>query len=129
MQSIAAGTPLLAAQSLCLTRGGRDLFHDLSFAVHAGQLWQIEGANGAGKTSLLAAGTRVLVTRALTVDVSDAKLDLSDNSAIVEYNGATVLPAIQSWIFSGRNGGAWNGYGIASSAAAPAPILRGIGIL
>jgi heme exporter protein A len=53
VQSFAAGTPLLAAQSLCLTRGGRDLFHDLSFTVHAGQLWQIDGANGAGKTSLL----------------------------------------------------------------------------
>lgn len=53
MPSGAAGTPLLAAQSLCLERGGRELFRDLSFAVHAGQLWQIEGPNGAGKTSLL----------------------------------------------------------------------------
>jgi heme exporter protein A len=44
---------LLAAQSLSLVRGGRELFHDLSFGVYAGQLWQIEGANGAGKTSLL----------------------------------------------------------------------------
>jgi heme exporter protein A len=48
-----AGTLLLAAQSLCLERGGRELFRDLSFAVHGGQLWQIEGPNGAGKTSLI----------------------------------------------------------------------------
>ena len=47
------GSPLLAAQSLALTRGGRELFRDLSFEVHAGQLWQIEGPNGAGKTSLI----------------------------------------------------------------------------
>ncbi len=53
MYSGFAGTPLLAAQSLCLTRGGRALFQDLSFVVHAGQLWQIAGANGAGKTSLI----------------------------------------------------------------------------
>ena len=46
-------TPLLAAQSLSVVRGGRELFRDLSFAVCAGQLWQVEGANGAGKTSLL----------------------------------------------------------------------------
>lgn len=49
----AIGQPLLAAQSLGLVRGGRELFRDLSFAVFGGQLWQIEGANGAGKTSLL----------------------------------------------------------------------------
>jgi heme exporter protein A len=47
------GTPLLAAQALSLVRGGRELFRDLSFEVNAGQLWQIEGANGAGKTSLM----------------------------------------------------------------------------
>ncbi len=45
--------PLLAAQSLGLVRGGRELFHDLSVEVYGGQLWQIEGANGAGKTSLM----------------------------------------------------------------------------
>ena len=44
---------MLAAQSLALARGGRELFRDLSFEVHAGQLWQIEGPNGAGKTSLI----------------------------------------------------------------------------
>ncbi|MCB1687791.1 MAG: cytochrome c biogenesis heme-transporting ATPase CcmA [Halioglobus sp.] len=45
--------PVLAARSLCLERGGRELFRELSFTICAGQLWQIEGANGAGKTSLL----------------------------------------------------------------------------
>jgi heme exporter protein A len=49
----ASGQPLLAAQSLGLVRGGRELFRALSFDVRAGELWQIEGANGAGKTSLL----------------------------------------------------------------------------
>ena len=45
--------PLLAAHELGLTRGGRDLFKSLSFAVTEGQLVQLEGANGAGKTSLM----------------------------------------------------------------------------
>ncbi len=49
----AAGTPLLAAENLSLTRGGRDLFSGLSLQVARGQLWQVEGENGAGKTSLL----------------------------------------------------------------------------
>jgi heme exporter protein A len=49
----AAGEPLLAAEGLRLERGGRELFRDLSFAVYPGQLWQVEGRNGAGKTSLM----------------------------------------------------------------------------
>ncbi|MEZ5573354.1 MAG: cytochrome c biogenesis heme-transporting ATPase CcmA [Halioglobus sp.] len=53
MPAGASGSPLLAAQSLSLVRGGRELFRELSFEVTAGQLWQIEGANGAGKTSLI----------------------------------------------------------------------------
>ncbi|MFT4614369.1 MAG: heme exporter protein A [Bacteroidia bacterium] len=48
-----SGTPLLTARSLTLSRGGRELFESLSFEVASGQLVQIEGANGAGKTSLL----------------------------------------------------------------------------
>jgi heme exporter protein A len=49
----AGSGPLLAANSLSLRRGGRELFADLSFDIERGQLWQVEGANGAGKTSLL----------------------------------------------------------------------------
>lgn len=47
------GEALLTVVALCLERGGRELFRDLAFAVRPGQLVQIEGANGAGKTSLL----------------------------------------------------------------------------
>jgi heme exporter protein A len=38
---------------LCLERGGRELFRDLSFDVRPGHLVQVDGPNGAGKTSLL----------------------------------------------------------------------------
>jgi heme exporter protein A len=48
-----AAEPLLSAQNLSLERGGRQLFEGLSFEVLPSQLIQIEGANGAGKTSLL----------------------------------------------------------------------------
>ncbi len=53
MSPLAAGEPLLAVQSLCLERGGRELFRDLCFDVLPGHLLQVEGPNGAGKTSLL----------------------------------------------------------------------------
>ena len=50
---MSAGEKLLGVAGLCLERGGRELFRDLSFDVQAGDLLQVEGVNGAGKTSLL----------------------------------------------------------------------------
>lgn len=45
--------PVLAAQALACRRGARVLFSGLSFAVAAGQIVWVRGANGQGKTSLL----------------------------------------------------------------------------
>ncbi|MBA2590501.1 MAG: heme ABC exporter ATP-binding protein CcmA [Alphaproteobacteria bacterium] len=43
----------LIAEKLACARGDRRLFENLSFRVKAGQALAVEGANGAGKTSLL----------------------------------------------------------------------------
>jgi len=43
----------LTAENLACVRGDKRLFESLSFRVRAGQALAIEGANGAGKTSLL----------------------------------------------------------------------------
>ena len=53
MSSGPSGEPLLEVHDLCLERGGRELFRDLSFDVRPGHLVQVDGPNGAGKTSLL----------------------------------------------------------------------------
>jgi len=42
----------LDASNLTCIRGGRNLFRALSFGVAQGRALCIEGANGAGKTSL-----------------------------------------------------------------------------
>ena len=44
---------LLALTALACERGGRRLFSDVSLELGAGELLRVEGANGAGKTSLL----------------------------------------------------------------------------
>ncbi|OUD12906.1 cytochrome c biogenesis heme-transporting ATPase CcmA [Thioflexithrix psekupsensis] len=44
---------VLAGQQLQCIRDERILFDQLSFQVHAGEILQIEGRNGSGKTSLL----------------------------------------------------------------------------
>ncbi len=44
---------LLEAQNISLIRGERLLFKHLNFCVSNGEIWQLKGANGKGKTSLL----------------------------------------------------------------------------
>lgn len=44
---------MLKVDSICCIRQDRCLFEDLSFELHQGQIIQLEGQNGAGKTSLL----------------------------------------------------------------------------
>jgi heme exporter protein A len=72
----------LTAEKLACTRGDRKLFDGLSFRVSAGQALAVEGANGAGKTSLLrmiagflapAAGRIVLKTANVESDDADAR--------------------------------------------------------
>jgi len=48
-------TELLSGTELCLLRGERCLFRELNFALSAGELMLVQGANGCGKTSLLRA--------------------------------------------------------------------------
>jgi heme exporter protein A len=48
-------TELLSASGLRLFRGERCLFENLGFALGAGEMLLVEGANGSGKTSLLRA--------------------------------------------------------------------------
>src|SRR4051812_13451682 len=43
----------LQVDKLSCQRHERLLFHDLHFQVSPGELWQVTGHNGAGKTSLL----------------------------------------------------------------------------
>ena len=50
---IQAGWCMLEVSNLECVRGDRRLFKDVSFALRAGELLQIHGPNGSGKTSLL----------------------------------------------------------------------------
>ncbi|MBC8107558.1 MAG: hypothetical protein H7Z14_13280 [Anaerolineae bacterium] len=58
----------------------------------------------------------VLVTTALSIDNGGA-LDLTNNSMIVDYGGASPYVTIRDYIATARNGGAWNGSGITSFGA------------
>jgi hypothetical protein len=68
-------------------------------------------------------GTMVIDLRAANSAgfVVGGKIDLADHDLVVQATAATragLMNSIRSYLRSGRNGGAWNGNGIASSAAA-----------
>jgi hypothetical protein len=71
------------------------------------------------------AGTSVVGSLLIAGDATPtAKLDLADNTAIVNYTGASPAVVIRQQILAGRGGAGfgktWNGPGITSSAAAEA---------
>ena len=75
----------LTAEKLACARGERTLFEGLNFRVRAGQALAVEGANGAGKTSLLrliagflspAAGRLVVKTAQSESDEPEARTAL-----------------------------------------------------
>lgn len=53
IQNSSASVPLLAVHQLSCERDERVLFSRLDFAIHAGEILQLEGPNGVGKTSLM----------------------------------------------------------------------------
>ncbi|HWD49850.1 MAG TPA: heme ABC exporter ATP-binding protein CcmA [Rhizomicrobium sp.] len=70
----------LIAENLTCIRGGRLIFRDVSLRVDAGQVLALEGANGAGKTSLLRmiAGFLAPASGTITLKTSPAQIDESE---------------------------------------------------
>lgn len=72
---------------------------------------------GAGGKITLAPGKKLIRANSVTMS-SSAQLDLSDGRLIIDYAVTPPLASIRNQITTGRAGGAWNGQGINSSAAA-----------
>ena len=108
LRSVRTGRPVGQSHHQRREWGGR--------GFNASQHLAALNLNG-GNATLSSNGNRILVAGASAIS-GGGKLDLADNALIVDYGGASPLPTVQSYINSGRNGGAWNGSGINSSAAA-----------
>jgi hypothetical protein len=74
-----------------------------------------------GATARLSAGGAKVLTITGIGTFGSATLDLADNSMVFEHNGASSANGFRTLLARGFNGGAWNGTGIISSAAAAQP--------
>jgi hypothetical protein len=85
-------------------------------AVQFGATQHLAALNltGGGQGKLLSGGQRVLVTKALSIDPNDSRLDVTNNDLIVDYAPAESSPveAVKEWITAGFNYGSWDGFGI-----------------
>lgn len=85
---------LLSASGLSLERGGRELFSGISLQLLRGQLVQIEGANGAGKTSLLRVLAGLLRADAGEVAIDGRVASVALRARAIAYLGH--LPALKA---------------------------------
>ncbi|MEO6609067.1 MAG: heme ABC exporter ATP-binding protein CcmA [Aestuariivirga sp.] len=80
----------LVAQDISCERGGRLIFEGLSFSLEQGELLELRGANGAGKSSLLRliAGLNQSPTGSLALEQASPESSLAENCHYIGHADA-----------------------------------------
>lgn len=104
--------PLLETLNLACERGERQLFTELNFTLEAGSMLQIEGRNGAGKTSLL----RILCGLA------------TPNSGVVRWRGCDIQQQRQEFLAEVLYLGHHHGVKGALTPEENLQVARGLGV-
>ena len=82
-------TPLrfLEARDLACIRGGRLVFQGLRFRIAAGEILEVEGPNGSGKTSLLRILAGLLSPASGTIHLQSGDAETADTEARIAAVG------------------------------------------
>ena len=80
-------TVLIDARDVRVTRGGRDLLHDIDLTVRSGEHWALLGPNGAGKSTLLAVLGATSHPTAGSVEILGHRLGRVDVRTLREHIG------------------------------------------
>ena len=111
-------TSLLRFERVALRRGGRLLFEDLDFTLHAGEALQVTGPNGSGKSSLIRLAAGLL--RPNCGEVERSPLALADDNVALDPE-LSLARALQFW--GGSTGAAMEALGLAHLAEVPVRLL------
>jgi heme exporter protein A len=94
----------LIAENLACERGGRLVFSNVSFELHAGEMMDLRGPNGAGKSSLLRllAGLNTAAAGRIVLENGKSSASLAEQSHYVGHDEAnkpalTVSQNLQFW--------------------------------
>src|SRR6266850_7604950 len=114
----------LLAFDLACTRGGREVFSGLGFAVGAGQALIVSGPNGAGKSSLLrlVAGLVHMTSGRLTLESGDSELTVGEQAHYLGH-----LDALKPALSVRENLAFWTQF-LGGSQPAVAPALTAVGL-
>ena len=101
----------LKAENLACERGGRLVFSNLSFTLNAGEMLELRGANGSGKSSLLRllAGLNAVSAGSINFENGSPDLSLAEQAHYIGHADAnkaalTVAENLQFWTeFLGGN--------------------------
>ena len=114
----------LLASDLACTRGGREVFSGLGFAVGSGQALIVSGPNGAGKSSLLrlVAGLVPTAGGRLALEGGDSELPIGEQAHYLGH-----LDALKPALSVRENLAFWTQF-LGGSQAAAEPALAAIGL-
>ena len=94
----------LTASNIACERGGRLVFSNLSFSLQAGEMLELRGANGSGKSSLLRllAGLNIHAAGSIILENGSADLSLSEQAHYIGHADAnkptlTVIENLRFW--------------------------------
>src|SRR5437667_1204598 len=117
----------LLASDLACTRGGREVFSGLGFAVGSGQALIVSGPNGAGKSSLLrlVAGLVPTAGGRLALEGGDSELPIGEQAHYLGH-----LDALKPALSVRENLAFWTRFlGGSQTAAEPALTAVGLGAI
>jgi heme exporter protein A len=114
----------LLASDLACTRGGREVFSGLGFAVETGQALIVSGPNGAGKSSLLrlVAGLVPMTGGRLALEGGDLELSVGEQAHYLGH-----LDALKPALSVRENLGFWTQF-LGGSQVAAEPALAAVGL-
>jgi len=114
----------LLASDLACTRGGREVFSSLGFAVGAGEALAVVGPNGAGKSSLLrlVAGLVHISRGRLALEGGDSELTIGEQAHYLGH-----LDALKPALSVHENLAFWTQF-LGGNQAAAAPALAAVGL-